>query len=117
MVRLIMGTSFFSLHLLPAVCGALVVLLVYSMVKKMGGNFGALLLSLTCVTLAPIYICWESLFTYDAFDKLCWTLALYAMVLLLKTGEKKYWIFFGIAAGIGLLVKIIDIFTIYFVAD
>ncbi|MHC4791317.1 MAG: glycosyltransferase family 39 protein, partial [Planctomycetota bacterium] len=106
MVRLIMGTSFFSLHLLPAVCGALVVLLVYSMVKKMGGNFGALLLSLTCVTLAPIYICWESLFTYDAFDKLCWTLALYAMVLLLKTGEKKYWIFFGIAAGIGLLVKI-----------
>ena len=105
-VRSLLGTSFISLHLLPAVCGALVVWLVSLMVKKMGGGMNALLLALTCVTLAPVYICFESVYTYDAFDKLCWTLMLYVMVSLLKTGNKKYWIYFGIVAGFGLLTKI-----------
>jgi len=105
-VRFLMGTSFISLHLLPAVCGALVVWLVSLMVRKMGGSFSAQLLALTCVTLAPIYLCFESVYTYDAFDKLCWTLMLYVMVSLLKTADKKYWIFFGIVAGFGLMTKI-----------
>jgi hypothetical protein len=105
-VRSVLGTSFFSLHLLPAVSGALVVWLVSLMVKKMGGNLSALVLALTCVTLAPVYLCFESLYTYDAFDKLCWTLMLYVLVLLLKTADKKYWIYLGIIAGVGLMTKI-----------
>jgi hypothetical protein len=109
-VRSLMGTSFISLHFLPAVSGALVVWLVSLMVKKMGGNIYAQLLALTCVTLAPIYICFESIYTYDAFDKLCWTLMLYVMVLLLSSGDKKYWIFFGIVAGFGLMTKITTLY-------
>jgi hypothetical protein len=76
------------------------------MVKKMGGNVIAMVLALTCVTLAPVYLCFESMYTYDAFDKLCWTLMLYVLVLLLKTADKKYWIYFGIIAGVGLMTKI-----------
>ncbi|UCF15533.1 MAG: glycosyltransferase family 39 protein [Phycisphaerales bacterium] len=110
LVRSVLGTSFFSLHLLPAVSGALVVWLVSLMVRKMGGGFNALLLALTCVTFAPIYLCWESTYTYDAFDKLCWTLLLYLLVLLLKTDDKKYWVYFGIVAGLALLTKITVLF-------
>ncbi len=109
-VRSILGTSFLSLHLLPAISGALVVWLVGLMVKKIGGGFSALLLALTCVTFAPIYLCWESAYTYDAFDKLCWTLLLYLLLLLLKTDDKKYWILFGIVAGFALLTKITVLF-------
>jgi hypothetical protein len=109
-VRHFLGTSFLSLHLLPAVCGALVVWIVSLMVKKMGGGINALLLTLACVTVAPIYICWESVYSYDAFDKLWWTLALYMMVLLIKTDDKRYWIYFGIVAGLGLLTKISILF-------
>jgi hypothetical protein len=105
-VRFFLGTSFISLHLLPAVCGALVVWLVYLMVKELGGGIYAQLLALTCVTLAPIFLCFETVYTYDAFDKLCWTLLLYVLVLVLKTQDKKYWIYFGIVAGIGLMTKI-----------
>ena len=112
-VRFLLGTSFITLHLLPAICGALVVWLVSLMVKKMGGGFNALLLALTCVTLAPIYLCWESTYTYDAFDKLGWTLMLYLMVLLLKTADKKYWIFFGIVAGLALMTKITILFLAF----
>ncbi len=109
-VRFLLGTSFLSLHLLPAISGALVVWLVSLMVKKMGGGLSALLLALTCVTLAPVYICFETVYTYDAFDKLCWTLMLYMMVLLLKTEDKKYWIYFGIVAGFGLMTKITTLY-------
>jgi hypothetical protein len=109
-VRSVMGTSFLSLHLLPAVAGVLVVWLTSLMVRKMGGGFNALLLALTCVTFAPIYLCWESTYTYDAFDKLCWTLLLYLLLLLLQTDDKKYWMYFGIVAGIGLLTKITVLF-------
>jgi len=104
-VRFVLGTSFISLHLLPAVSGALVIWLVSLMVKKMGGGFNAHLLTLVCVTLAPIYICFECMYTYDTFDKLCWTTVLYLMILLLKTENKKYLIFLGIAAGLGLMTK------------
>jgi len=109
-VRFFLGTSFISLHLLPAVCGAMVVWLVSLMVKELGGNLYAQLLALTCVTLAPIFLCFETVYTYDAFDKLCWTLLLYVMVLLLKTEDKKYWIYFGIVAGLGLMTKISMLF-------
>ncbi len=105
-IRALFGTSYISLHLFPAISGAVVIWLVSLMVKEMGGGMKALLLALTCVTLAPIYICFESVYTYDAFDKLFWTLMLYVMVLLLKTEDKKYWIYFGIVAGLGLLTKI-----------
>jgi len=109
-VRFFLGTSFISLHLLPAVCGAMVVWLVSLMVKELGGNLYAQLLALTCVTLAPIFLCFETVYTYDAFDKLCWTLLLYMLVLLLKTEDKKYWIYFGIVAGLGLMTKISMLF-------
>jgi len=112
-VRPLIGTSFFSLHLLPAVSGALVVWLVSLMVKEMGGRLGAQFLALTCVTLAPIYLCWESTYTYDAFDKLIWVSTLYVVVLLLKTHETKYWLLFGIVVGFGLLTKITILFLVF----
>lgn len=112
-VRSVLGTSFFSLHLLPAISGALVVWLVSLMVKKLGGGFNAMLLALTCVTLAPIYLCWESTYTYDVFDKLGWTLMLYVMVLILKTEDRKYWIHFGLIAGFALMTKITILFLAF----
>lgn len=112
-VRHLFGTSFLALHLLPAICGALVVWLVSSMVRKLGGGFNAQLLALASVTLAPIYLCWESTYTYDVFDKLSWTLMLYVTVLLLKTEDKKYWIYFGLVAGFGCLAKITILFLAF----
>ena len=112
-VRHLIGTSFFSLHFLPAICGALVVWLVSLMVRELGGGFNALLLALTCVTLAPIYLCWESTYTYDAFDKLCWTLMLYLMLLILKTEDRKFWLYFGLVAGLGLMTKITILFLAF----
>lgn len=103
-MRFLFGTSFLSIHLLPAILGALVIVLTYFMIKKMGGSVASQAVGLTCVALAPQYSDFN--FAYDTFDKLCWVALLYTTVLLLLTDDKKYWLYFGIVAGVGLLCKI-----------
>lgn len=104
--RFILGTSFFSLHIAPALAGAAVVWITALMVKRLEGNLFALLATLSCVTLAPMYVAHDTVFTYDAFDQLFWTLSLYFVLMLIKTEKKRYWLYFAIAAGLGILSKI-----------
>lgn len=105
-VRFLGGDSLFSLHLLPAFCGALFLSLAYLLVKKMGGNEYARFLTLVAVLLAPYYVAIDSIYTYDTYNKLFWLLFSYLMIRLLQTEKPKYWIYLGIAAGFGLLAKI-----------
>jgi hypothetical protein len=112
LVRLLFGTSLGSLHLLPAVSGALFVLLSGLMVRRLGGGIFALGLTLTCVTLAPQFIGFDSIFTYDTFDKLLWAAVLYLLIRLFQTENERLWIPVGLCLGLGLLTKITIIFLV-----
>ncbi len=105
-VRFLLGTSYFSLHLVPALLSSIVIMISASMVKKMGGGLYAMILCLICVTLAPGFIGGNSHYDYNTFDRLFWTLSLYMVLLLLVSGDKKYWLYFGLFAGLGLMSKI-----------
>jgi len=105
-IRAVFGTSPYSLHILPAASGALILLIVYLIIKKLDGNKFSLVLALSCTTLAPIYLAIENMFTYDHLDKLWWALLLYFMVCIIKTKDSKYWLYFGITAGLALMSKI-----------
>ncbi|MCP4177981.1 MAG: hypothetical protein GY756_09460 [bacterium] len=104
-VRTIFGTSLFVMQLLPSVSGALIIYFTYLIVKKLGGNFYAQLLALICVTLAPFSLLLESTYTCSYLNNLVWIIILYLVVSLLKTENRKYWIYIGIFFGIGLLTK------------
>jgi hypothetical protein len=104
--RFLFGDSIFALHLIPAISGALFLWLAYRLVKKLGGNNYALFLILAAILLAPLFVANDSIYTYDTFNKLFWLLFSYLMIRLLQTENPKYWIFIGIASGIGLLFKI-----------
>ncbi len=105
-VRLFLGVSYFSLHLLPALSGCLILFISYLIVKKLNGGLFAITLTLLCITFAPQYIATSTYYSYDHLDQLFWILVLYTIILLIKTDDKKYWIYFGIVAGFGLLSKI-----------
>ena len=68
-VRFLIGSSYFSLHIIPAILGSIVIVLSALMVKKMGGSIYAVVLCLVCVTFAPMYVGGDSIFTYDTFTK------------------------------------------------
>ena len=74
-VRFLLGTSYFSLHLVPALLSSIVIMISASMVKKMGGGLYAMILCLICVTLAPGFIGGNSHYDYNTFDRLFWTLS------------------------------------------
>jgi hypothetical protein len=104
--RSLFGDSMVALHLLPAISGALFICLVYRLVKTLGGNRYALFLAMSAVLLAPFFVAIDAIYTYDTFNKLIWLLFSYLMIRLIQTGNPRYWIYLGIVAGLGLLVKI-----------
>lgn len=105
-VRFFMGSSLFALHLFSGLTGVVVLIVTRMMVQKMGGGFLALFLALACVTLAPCYLSVESMVIYDCLGKMFWALALYYLVALVATEDKKYCLYFGVAVGLGLMSKL-----------
>lgn len=93
-----LGDSLFVARLIPALAGAATVALTALLVRAFGGGRFAQILACTCVTLSPIRIGGDHLFTMNAFEPLLWT----GMVLALVRGR---WTAFGVVAGIGLLNK------------
>lgn len=105
-VRFLFGDSLFALHLIPALSGALFLILAYLLVKKLNGNRFALFLTLTAVLLFPYIVAVDSIYTYDTFNKLCWLLFSFLMIRLIQTEDPKYWIYIGITSGVAMLFKI-----------
>ena len=104
-IRHLIGISLYALRLLPFLGGIAITYIVYLMVKKLNGNFIAYLFALICITLEPLEIAMTSEYTYDYMNRLIWTLMLYTILLLIKTDNKKYWILFGVLAGLGMMTK------------
>ena len=104
--RTLFGDTLFALRLFPAVSGALVTGLTCLITREMGGKRYAQVLAALCVMAAPLCLGMDSVFSMNSFDTLFWTLALYLIVLITKTDEKKHWIALGITLGLGLLNKI-----------
>src|SRR5262249_508801 len=64
----------------------------------------ALLLSAVAVVIAPIYLSDGSLLTTNSLEPLLWTGCVYFAVLALSR-DARYWIAFGVVAGLGLEEK------------
>lgn len=105
LLRYTIGNSLFAIHLFSAMMGVFVLIITWMMVKKMGGKLFSQVLVFVCVILAPFYISTSSMCTYDCLNQVFWALALYSMVALLVSENKKQWIYFGIAVGLGLMSK------------
>jgi len=105
LLRCTIGNSLLAIHLFSGMTGVLVLIIVWMMVKKMGGKLFAQALALLCVSLAPHYVAISSMCNYDCLNQIFWTLDLYFLVVLLSSENKKYWIYFGIATGLGLMSK------------
>lgn len=109
-IRWLLGDSLKALHFLPALCGAIIVLLTGIITRELGGKKFALTLAAIAVIIPPGYLGMDSLFTYDMLDKLFWVIIIYIIVLIIKKSESRFWLLFGIVMGLGLLNKISILF-------
>jgi hypothetical protein len=104
-MRFLFGESAFAMHFIPAIFSAIILVLTREIVKKLGGSLFAQILALLCMMMAPVFFYHSSNLTYDCFDHLFWAFCLYFLVQLLTTENKKYWLYIGAFAGLGLMAK------------
>jgi len=105
-VHFLFDTSLFTTKLIPAFCSVAVIILTRAMVKKLSGRLFAQTLALVCVVFAPAYFNEGWVLSVTALDRVFWAACLYMILLLLTSENKKYWLYFGFFAGLGLLSKI-----------
>jgi len=101
----VFGYSLFGLRFLPAVAGALLVLLTGLMVRELGGGrFGQFLGALSALV-APVFLRADNMLCLPAFEQLLWALCCYVVILLIKKDNPRLWPLIGLLVGVGLLTK------------
>jgi 4-amino-4-deoxy-L-arabinose transferase and related glycosyltransferases of PMT family len=106
----LLGDSLFAIRFMPAIAAGTMVFLSATIVRHLGGDRFSQGLAALAVVCCPLFLRAGNLFQPVVFDQLAWTIALYTLVRLVQTENPKWWIWFGVAAGLGLLTKFSAIF-------
>lgn len=115
--RGVFGNSLAAVRVLPAVEGTVLIVVTALTARQLGGRWLAQLLAMLSVLAAPLFLRSANLFQPVVLDELWWTVALYALIRVVRSGDRdatrdtpKWWIAFGVACGLGLLTKFSVIF-------
>jgi len=101
-ISLLLGGSLPALRVLPAIAGAAMVALAMLIAQQLGGKRFAQGLAGLCVIGVPIYLGNNGLLTMNAFEPLFWMGCVYILIRIIRTGDGRFWIWFGVLAGLGL---------------
>lgn len=102
----IFGESLRAVRLLPALTSAALIVLTGVITRELGGKRFAMVLSAVTILIAPIYLSGGSLLTSNCdLEVLLWMGCVYFAILAIKRDQPKFWLWFGVVAGIGLQEK------------
>ena len=100
---ILFGTSLRGFRFFAALAEAVAVVLTGLMARELGGRRGAQLVA--AVAAVPFCLAGGALMQYVSFDYLCWVLAAYFMLRMLKSGDPRWWLAIGAAIGLGMMAK------------
>ncbi len=101
-IALLLGGSVAALRIIPAVAGTALIALVMYFARELGANrFGQTVAGLA-ILLCPSVLLFDSLMTMNAVEPVIWTAAALVVARILRTGDSKLWLWFGVVCGIGL---------------
>jgi hypothetical protein len=99
--RVVLGDSPLGVRLLPILAGGVVVWLTGKLAREMGGGRFAQGISALAVVVVPIYLVGHQWLTDNVFEYLIWTACIWLVVRAINTGDARYWLCFGVMAGLG----------------
>jgi hypothetical protein len=103
--RAVLGDSLRSVRFIPAAASSLLVVQTALIARELGGRAYAILLSAICVVIPPQYLSNGSLLTTNSLEPNLWMACAYFAILAIKRSDPRYWLWFGVFAGIGLEEK------------
>jgi len=101
-IALLLGGSLAALRILPALAGTALVALAVLITRELGGGRYAQFLVGFAVLLCPAFLAVDSLLTMNAFEPLFWMGCVLVIARILRTGNSRLWLWFGVLAGLGL---------------
>jgi hypothetical protein len=109
MCRALFGDSLRSIRFIPALASSLLVIQTAVLAREFGGRRFALLLSAVTILIAPQYLSNGSILGTNCLEPNLWMGCAYFAVLAIKSAgtenDPRYWLWFGVVAGIGLEEK------------
>jgi hypothetical protein len=101
----VLGDSLRSIRFVPALASSLLVAQTALIAREFGGRRFAVLLSAITVLIAPQYLSNGSLLTTNCLEPNLWMGCAYLAILAIKRNDSRYWLWFGVIAGLGLEEK------------
>jgi 4-amino-4-deoxy-L-arabinose transferase-like glycosyltransferase len=101
-IALWMGGSLAALRILSALAGAGLIAISILIARELGGGRYAQFLAGLTVLLCPAVLVTDSLLTMNAFEPLFWMGCIWVVARILRTGDSRLWLWFGLLAGLGL---------------
>ena len=101
-VALLLGGSLPVLRTLAALAGAARVALTVLLARELGGRRFSQALAGLCALAAPIYLGVDSILTMNGFESLFWMGCVFVLIRVVRTGDSRLWLWFGVLAGLGL---------------
>jgi len=99
--RVVLGSSPLGVRLLPILAGAATVWLAGALAREMGGGRFAQGMAAFAVVVVPIYLVAHTWLTDNVFEQLIWMGCVWLVVRAINTGDARYWLWFGVVAGLG----------------
>ena len=104
-MELFFGDSVFAVRVLPALIGALSIVVIGKMVLEFGGKHWAILLACVSFLMSPAFLRSNSLLQPVSVNQFFWLISLYIVLKMVKTRNTDYWAYLGIIWGLAFLNK------------
>jgi len=101
-IALWMGGSLAALRILPALAGTAMVAISILIARELGGDRYAQFLAGFFALICPAVLWSDSLMTMNAFEPVFWMGCILVVIRILRTGDSRLWLWFGLLAGLGL---------------
>ncbi|HEU4586467.1 MAG TPA: glycosyltransferase family 39 protein, partial [Gemmatimonadaceae bacterium] len=105
LMRHTVGVGVAALRMVPALFSTALVVFSALAARELGGGRYAQGLAALSVIASVAFMRSGALFQPVVMDQVAWTVALFALLLLARTGDPRWWILVGVAGGFGLLTK------------
>ena len=99
------GPTTTAVRFFGALAQGVVLVLTGLMARELGGKRWAQVVAAVAVAIAPVALGSGALFQYVTFDYLWWVVVAYLLIRLLKSGDPRWWLAVGVAAGLGLMTR------------
>lgn len=99
------GTSPAALRVLPILAGSLAVVLAGLLARELGGGRYAQALAAAAMIPPGVYLFQFHILSMNVFDVLFWALGALVLARILRGGDPRLWLLFGLVAGLGLQNK------------